>query len=175
MAPRYQPSVPPEGAHYDSPMADAAFEQPGGDSPQQVSDAFAAALAQGDVDAAVALWAEDASILTANGERLHGREAVASALRTLAGNGTAVRIELLRTILADNAALGLGYLTLSGTGPDGEPFSQRSSSAVIYSRGSDGRWRIAIDSPWGLPSPDAAEPDGQPAAEAVDGEPGGRG
>jgi len=97
------------------------------------------------------MWAEDAAILAADGEAVRGREAVGAALRALVDNGASVEIELTRTIEAGDVALGIGTLTLSGTGSDGVGFRQRSSSAVIYSRGGDGRWRIALDAPWGLP------------------------
>ncbi|MHB8532140.1 MAG: YybH family protein, partial [Solirubrobacteraceae bacterium] len=134
-------------------MPEQPLQPPAAGSPEEVSEAFARALAAGDIEAALEMWSEDASILTASGERVQGRNAVAAALGALIGNGAGVEIELVRTIVAENAALGLGFLTLSGTGADGAPFSHRSSSAVIYSRAEDGRWRIAIDSPWGLPSP----------------------
>ncbi len=125
-------------------------------TPEQLSAAFAAALARGDVEAALELWAEDAAILSAAGEPVHGREAVGTVLRSLLDNGARVEIELARTVTAGDIALGVGTLTLSGTAHDGSEYRQRSASTVIYSRGRDGRWRIALDAPWGLPS-------GQPA------------
>ena len=120
-------------------------------SPEELSAAFARALADGEIDRALGLWLEDAAILGAAGEALRGREAIGGALRALVDNGTEVEIELTRTITAGDVAIGLGTLTLSGSGAGGEPFRQRSASAVVYSRGADGCWRIAIDAPWGLP------------------------
>ena len=120
-------------------------------SPAELSAAFAEALARRDVEGALELWVEDATILTATGETLRGREAIGAALRALVENGAQVGIELTRTVTAGAVALGLGTLTLSGTGADGERFCHQSSSAVIYSRITDGSWRVAIDAPWGLP------------------------
>jgi uncharacterized protein (TIGR02246 family) len=128
-------------------------------SPEELSAAFAAALAQGEVETALAMWIEDASILTAAGEPVSGREAIGAALRALVENGAQVEIELLRTVTAGDVALGLGTLTLSGTATGGETFRQSSSSAVIYSRGADGTWRIAIDAPWGLPASNGSSTD----------------
>jgi uncharacterized protein (TIGR02246 family) len=119
-------------------------------TPEQLSAAFAAALAAGDTEAALALWDPDAAIVTAGGDAVHGHEAIRAALRALIENGATVEIELDRTIAAGDVAVGLGTLTLSGTGHDGEPFRQRSSSTVIYARGADGSWRIALDAPWGF-------------------------
>jgi uncharacterized protein (TIGR02246 family) len=125
--------------------------EPAAGTPEELSASFAQALARGDVDAALELWTEDATILTAAGEAVRGREAVAAALRGLVDNGARVEIELTRTVTAGDVALGLGTLTLSGTATGGAVFRQQSSSTVIYSRGADGRWRIALDAPWGLP------------------------
>jgi uncharacterized protein (TIGR02246 family) len=120
-------------------------------TPEDLSAAFAAALARGDVEAALEMWVEDATIITADGEPVRGREAIGVALRGLIDNGADVGIELKRTIAAGDVALGLGTLTLSGVGEDGESFRHESSSTVIYTRGADRRWRIALDAPWGLP------------------------
>jgi uncharacterized protein (TIGR02246 family) len=134
-------------------MAGPTTDTSSANSPEELSAAFAQALARGDVEGALAMWIKDAAILTAAGEAVRGQEAIGEALRALVDNGTQVEIELVRTLTAGDLALGLGTLTLSGTGAGGAPFHQRSSSAVIYSRGRDGRWRIAIDAPWGLPGP----------------------
>jgi uncharacterized protein (TIGR02246 family) len=129
----------------------AITPQPAPGTPEELSAAFARALARGEVEEALAMWVQDATILTAAGEALRGREAIAAALRGLLDNGTQVQIELSRTITAGDVAMGLGTLTLTGTAHDGQVFRQQSSSVVIYSRAAGGRWRIAIDAPWGLP------------------------
>jgi ketosteroid isomerase-like protein len=61
-----------------------------------------------------------------------------------------MRIELRGLFVAGDVATATGTLTLSGTGHDGRPFAQSSSSVVVYRRSVDG-WRIALDAPWGLP------------------------
>ena len=121
-------------------------------TPEELSAAFAAALAAGDLDAALDLWADDAAIITASGETVRGRAAIAAAFKALIDNGTRVEIELTRTIAAGDVAVGLGTLTLSGAGHDGAEFRHQGSSTVLYSRGADGQWRIALDAPWGLPT-----------------------
>lgn len=122
------------------------------DSPEQLSAAFAAALAARDLETALGLWSKDAAIVTAAGETVRGREAIGAALRALIDNGARVEIELTRTIAAGDVAVGLGTLTLSGSAGDGSEYRQQSSSTVLYARGPDGRWRIALDAPWGLPA-----------------------
>jgi uncharacterized protein (TIGR02246 family) len=115
-------------------------------TPEEVADAFAAALARHDLDAALSLWSEDAAIVAADGSLVEGRAAIRQALEALLSNGTRVRIELAGLFAAGDIALATGSLTLTGEG-----FEQRSESTVVYARGADGRWRIALDAPWGLP------------------------
>lgn len=120
-------------------------------SPAALSAAFGQALARGDLDGAMEMWAEDASIVNPAGEVVKGREAIGAVLAALIDHGAEVGIEVTRIVEAGSVALGLGTLTLGVNGADGERFHQRSSSAVIYSRAADGRWQLAIDAPWGLP------------------------
>jgi uncharacterized protein (TIGR02246 family) len=120
-------------------------------SPEELSAAFAAAIEARDVDGALALWEADAALIQADGEAVRGREAIEPALRALVENGIALEIDLARAFTAGDVAVGVGTLTMRGNGHDGEPFEQRSDSIVIYRRGPDGHWRIALDAPWGLP------------------------
>ncbi len=124
---------------------------PADESPHALAARFAAAINDGDLDAALDLWLQDASLLQADGTSLRGREAIAPALQALIDNRIGFEVELTRVFLAGDVALGVGTLTMSGSNGHGDAFRHRSSSAVVYLRGPDGDWRIAIDAPWGLP------------------------
>jgi uncharacterized protein (TIGR02246 family) len=128
------------------------FARMAAESPQALADAFGAAMSAGDVEGALELWVEDATIVGADGEPVSGREEIARALGAIVSHEVKVDIRLAKTFTAGDTALVLGTLTMSGTGQDGQPFSQVSQSTVIYCRDSNGHWRIAIDAPWGLPS-----------------------
>ncbi len=121
------------------------------DTPQALAEAFASAINAGDVPAAVELWIDDATIVQPDGETVRGKPAVAAALQALVDNGVRLEIDVSNVFVADDVATVVGALTLNGTSGDSEPFAQRSSSVVVYTRGPDG-WRIAIDAPWGLPA-----------------------
>ncbi|HEX3911481.1 MAG TPA: nuclear transport factor 2 family protein [Solirubrobacteraceae bacterium] len=121
------------------------------DTPEQLAEAFAAAISAGEVPAAVALWNDDAAIVQPDGQSIHGRPAIGDALQALVDNGLAMEIDVTGVFQAGDVATVIGTLTLSGANGDGEPFTQRSSSVVVYTRGPEG-WRIALDAPWGLPS-----------------------
>jgi len=121
------------------------------DTPEALAEAFTAAVASGDVGSAADLWLDDAKIIQPDGHAIEGRDAVIVALQALVDSGVQLEIDLARVFIAGDVAIVLGTLTLSGTSDEGEPFSHASKSTVVYSRRPDG-WRIAIDSPWGLPA-----------------------
>jgi len=122
-------------------------------SPHELSRAFAAAINDGDLGAAVAMWADDATIVAADGNALAGRDAVAGALRALIDSGATVSIEVASMYQGGKVAIATGSLTLLA--PDGT--SHTSSSVVVYERSNEG-WRLAIDAPWGLPSSNGTPP-----------------
>lgn len=122
------------------------------DTPEALAATFAAAINAKDVTAAIELWIEDATIVQPNGETVRGKPAVASALQALVDHGVRLEIDVSNVFVGGDVATVVGALTLNGTDGDSEPFAQRSSSVVVYTRGADG-WRIAIDAPWGLPAP----------------------
>jgi uncharacterized protein (TIGR02246 family) len=121
------------------------------DTPEALAEAFAAAINAGDVPAAVELWIDDATIVQPDGATVRGKAAVAAALQALVENGVRVEIDVSNVFVAGDVATVVGALTLNGTDGHSEPFAQRSSSVVVYTRSPDG-WRIAIDAPWGLPA-----------------------
>jgi len=121
------------------------------DTPEGLAEAFAAAINAGDAATAVDLWVEDPTIVQPDGSALHGKAAVQSALQALVENGVQMRIEVANVFVAGDVAMVFGALTLSGTNGEQVAYSQRSDSVVIYKRGPDG-WRVAIDTPWGLPT-----------------------
>ena len=121
-------------------------------NPHELAGLLADAINRRDLDAAVALWAEDAAIVAPDGSLVRGRDGIVKALEGLLGNGTRFDAELTGLFEAGDTALATGSLTLRGDGHDG-PFEQRSDSIVVYARDADGLWRIALDAPWGLPRP----------------------
>jgi len=118
-------------------------------SPEEVSDAFAAAINAGDVPAALELWSEDAAIVGPDGQTVRGRAAIASVLQALIGNGTTVEIEVSQLIATEDAAIATGELRMRAPGHEEV---QSATSVVVYARAPDGSWRVAIDAPWGLPA-----------------------
>jgi uncharacterized protein (TIGR02246 family) len=122
------------------------------DTPEDLAVAFAAAVNAGEIQAAVELWTDDATIVRPDGETVRGKPAVAAALQALVDNNVRMELDVSNVFVGGDVAVVAGSLTLNGTNGAEEPFKERSDSVVVYIRGADG-WRIAIDAPWGLPAP----------------------
>ena len=118
-------------------------------SPEEVSEAFAAAINSGDVQAALELWSEQATIVRPDGGTLVGRSAIAGVLETIVGHGTTIELDVRHLYRAGGVAIALGTLRMS---LPGRGLVADESSVVVYSRAADGSWRVAIDAPWGLPA-----------------------
>ena len=119
-------------------------------TPEEVAQHFASSINARDLPAALSLWADDAVIVTADGQPLAGKAQIASALEALMSNGTRLDVEISHLYLTADVAVATGVLTMTS---DGEhAFEARSHSTVVYRRTADGAWRIALDAPWGLPS-----------------------
>ena len=115
-------------------------------SPEEVAEAFAAALTRHDLDAALSMWSEDAVIVAADGSLVEGLAAIRRGVAGAAQQRGRGQDRGHASLQGRGIALATGSLTLSGDG-----FEQRSDSTVVYARDADGHWRIALDAPWGLP------------------------
>jgi len=118
-------------------------------SPEELSQVFAAAINSGDVSAAGECWSEEAIIVGPDGSAATGRLAITRVLEGLIANGASVNIEVTRLYTAGSSALATGRLRIDVPGQ--EPY-EGTDSVVLYTRGQDGVWRVAIDAPWGLPA-----------------------
>ncbi len=122
-----------------------------GASPEDVPAAIVAALHAGDAHRAAQLWTRDAKLIAADGQVLEGSQAIAEALQTLVSSGARLAIELAHLFVSGDVAMATGTLTITATDAEGASHSHTSESVVVYRRGEDGLWRVAIDAPWGLP------------------------
>jgi uncharacterized protein (TIGR02246 family) len=119
--------------------------------PEETSREFVAAINAGDMRGGLELWSEDPSLIQPDGGLLRGRDAVETALAALVEHGVRMELELRSSFAAGDVALAAWALTITAAGPDGAPTRARSDALVVYRRDHDGRWRIALDAPWGLP------------------------
>lgn len=123
------------------------------DSPRAVAQALAEAINAGDAQSVRELWNEDAMVIAPDGSQTVGREAIGRVLEQLVASETKMRIELHMIHATQDTAVALGTLTLTAPNLEGgPPLISRGDSLVVYTRGSDGAWRISIDYPWGAPT-----------------------
>lgn len=107
------------------------------------------AINRGDLDAAVALYEPSAVLVVQPGQVARGTEPIREALAAIIAIGGTIRSELQQVIQADDVAQYASRWSLHGTDPAGLPVVQGGESADVLRRGEDGRWRIALDNPWG--------------------------
>jgi uncharacterized protein (TIGR02246 family) len=126
----------------------------GAQTARAISELLAAAINGGEISKALELWEQDCTLISRDGSQVKGREEIAAILQSLISNGVTLEIQLSSLHQTSSTAVARGTLTTRVQGADGEPFIQRSESLVIYRRGGDGCWRVAIDFPWGMPASD---------------------
>ena len=119
------------------------------DSAPAVAEAFEAAIAERDLQAALDLWLEDAVFIPPGAAPLHGRDAIRGVLAGLIDGGATLSSETVGVYVAGGVALRAVRLRLTGHDPDGEPFETVTDGVTVYALTEAG-WRIAIDAPAGL-------------------------
>ena len=118
-------------------------------SPERTIERFSALLADGELEALVALYEPDAVFAPTRGESVRGREAIREALRPFLALEPRMTGHIERVLVAGETALVANRWTLTGAQPDGSPVELGGLSADVLRRRADGSWGIAIDDPWG--------------------------
>jgi uncharacterized protein (TIGR02246 family) len=117
--------------------------------PYAVVEELGERLSVGDVDGALALYAEDAAFAVRPDEVVRGGEAIRAALAQFAALEPTMEGEKVKVLETGDTALVVNRWTLRGTMPGGEPVEMAGTSADVLRRQDDGRWLVAIDDPWG--------------------------
>ncbi|WP_217559243.1 DUF4440 domain-containing protein [Streptomyces sp. GbtcB6] len=103
----------------------------------------------GDIDAVLACYEPDATIVTQSGDILSGMQGA----RTAAENFIALKPELIvdhrKIIEGETVSLHLMRWRLRGTAPDGTVLEASGCTADVCRKQADGGWLLAIDNPWG--------------------------
>ncbi|BCJ46082.1 hypothetical protein GCM10010168_50300 [Actinoplanes ianthinogenes] len=119
-------------------------------TPADVITEFAAALHDGRIDDAVALYEPDAAFIAQPGAApVYGLEQIRAALAGFAALRPTLTPDIRKVVEAGGVATVLNAWTLEGTGPDGSPLHLRGTSADVMRRRADGTWGLLIDDPWG--------------------------
>jgi uncharacterized protein (TIGR02246 family) len=116
--------------------------------PDDYHPAFGEAFNAGDVDALLALYAPDASLVPQPGQVVSGTAALRAALAGFLALRGQMTLETRAIVVAGDLAQTHGQWTLSGTAPDGSPLQMAGRSAEVLRRQPDGTWRCVIDNPF---------------------------
>ena len=114
----------------------------------QARDEYVAAVNAGEPDKIAPLYADDALVIPSEGVVLRGKTEVsryfADALRQSTAGG-AVTITPLAVTTAGNLGSETGSFEESSTTSTGSRVQVTGVYVIIYTRGADGRWRIAME------------------------------
>jgi uncharacterized protein (TIGR02246 family) len=118
--------------------------------PAAVITLFAAALHDGRVDDAVALYESDAVFIPEPGAvPIRGTDQIRAALASFTALRPTLTPDIRKVVQAGDIATVLNAWQLDGTGPDGTPLHLSGTSVDVLRRRPDGSWRLLIDDPWG--------------------------
>ena len=118
--------------------------------PQQTVEQLTAALNQGDLDAAVALYEDNAVLVAQPGQVARGRSQIRQALQGFVALRPTISSTATHVTESGDLALCMSRWSLHGTDPSGAPVTMGGESTDIVRRQADGRWLIALDNPWGV-------------------------
>jgi uncharacterized protein (TIGR02246 family) len=117
--------------------------------PEEIHSQFATAFNSGNVDAIMALYEPEATLVPQPGQIVQGRDAIREALlQFLALKGT-MEVKSIFTVRGPRVALTRGQWKLSGTGPDGKPIEMTGQSVEVVRQQPNGEWLLAVDHPFG--------------------------
>ena len=117
------------------------------------------AINRRDPDGALGLYEPEGVLVVQPGHLARGAVQLRDALAGFAALKPTLASDAQHVIATGDVALYLGRWTLRGIDPTGQPVVMGGESTDILRRHPDGRWRIAVDNPWGfrvLPSPGQA-------------------
>ncbi len=117
--------------------------------PEDVPAVFAARFNSGDARAVAEVYESGAVFVPEPGSSLTGQELHAANGRFLA-LGLPITVRPRHVYTTGDVALLIVDWTIDGTDRDGLPVHIEGTATDVARRGQDGRWRYAIDSPFGV-------------------------
>jgi uncharacterized protein (TIGR02246 family) len=112
-------------------------------------EAFFDAFNRGDLDAIMALYEPNATMVPQPGQAAEGLVAIRKALSRFLAMKPNLTMEKKSLVVAGDIALLIVKATLLGKGSDGAPMRMEHTSSDVLRRQVDGRWLFVIDNPWG--------------------------
>jgi uncharacterized protein (TIGR02246 family) len=118
--------------------------------PEQIHGMFEQAFNAGDIDALIALYEPDATLVPQPGAVAEGTDAIREALRWFLDRGGKIALDTKLVLrVGDLAFLANRWSLTGGTMPDGSPAELGATTAEVARRQPDGTWLYVIDNAWG--------------------------
>ena len=118
--------------------------------PEQIHGLFEQAFNAGDIDALIALYEPDATLIPQPGAVAEGTDAIREALRWFLDRGGRITLDTKLVLrVGDLAYLANRWSLSGGTMPDGSPAELGATTAEVAREQPDGTWLYVIDNAWG--------------------------
>jgi uncharacterized protein (TIGR02246 family) len=114
-------------------------------APKEIHALIEAAFNAGDREAFVELHEEDATVVVPpRGERIHGKEAIRTAIEATFALRPHARIEFLDKVESNGMALTHARWNVTGS-DGGRPIEMSGRGTIVSRRQADGSWRIVLE------------------------------
>ena len=118
--------------------------------PEQMHRAFEEAFNAGDLEALMALYESDATLVPQPGAVAEGLDAIRESLRWFLDRGGRITLDTKLVLrVGDLAYLSNRWSLTGATMPDGSPAELGAVTAEVARLQDDGRWLYVIDNAWG--------------------------
>jgi uncharacterized protein (TIGR02246 family) len=116
---------------------------------EKTIQAFFEAFNRGDLDAVLALYEPNATMVPQPGQVAEGHAAIREALNRFLVMRPTLTPAKRALVIAGDLALLIVQATLNGKSADGAPVRIEHTSSDVLRRQADGSWLFVIDNPWG--------------------------
>jgi len=117
--------------------------------PEDMFPRLEQALNSGDIEAALALYEDDAAFVTGDGELARGREGLRAVFDGMVNAKIITKGAPVRTMVVKDLALVFVQYTGTVPLPDGKEMQLSGLSTDVLRQQSDGTWLSVIDNPFG--------------------------
>jgi uncharacterized protein (TIGR02246 family) len=119
------------------------------DTPGATVQHFSSLLQDGELDALLDLYEDDATFVPEPGRVVSGHDAIRAELAQLVALHPTMTGEIEQVLQAGDTALVAYRWQMDATAPDGSPIENGGVSADVLRRRRDGSWGVIIDDPYG--------------------------
>jgi uncharacterized protein (TIGR02246 family) len=117
-------------------------------NPEQVDELFERAINAGDVEAVVALYEPDGTLIAAPGQVATGHDAIRAAITGLLALKPQLKLSVTNVVFGGDVAAVYNDWSGTATGPDGAQMQLSGKAIEVCRRQPDGTWLFVIDDPY---------------------------